>query len=69
VTPRKPGDPDLYLVTVYKNMAALDGLDDRTDAIQEKIYGTPAEQDAKTIERGKLRTLVGSEYVRELILK
>ena len=23
-TPRSPNDPDLYLVTVYKNMAALD---------------------------------------------
>jgi hypothetical protein len=69
VTPRGEHDPDLYLITVYKNMAALDGLNDRTDAIQEKIYGTPAEQDAKTIERGKLRTLVGSDLMRELILK
>ncbi|MGA2341787.1 MAG: hypothetical protein ABSG29_01260, partial [Steroidobacteraceae bacterium] len=27
--PRSPHDPDLYMVVTYKNMAALDGLDDR----------------------------------------
>ncbi len=36
--PRGPDDPDLYLITVYKNMAALDDLNAKTDSIQEKIY-------------------------------
>ncbi len=29
-TPRSPDDPDLYLIVTYKNMAAMDGLADRT---------------------------------------
>jgi hypothetical protein len=68
-TPRGPHDPDLYLITTYKNMAALDGLDARTDPIAEKIFGSMDQQSAATIERGKLRTLVGSEQIRELVLK
>jgi hypothetical protein len=67
--PRGPDDPDLYLTTVYKNMAALDGLDARSDPIVEKIYGEMDKQTAATVARGKLRTLVGDEYIRELVLK
>ena len=37
--PRGPDDPDIYLVTVYKNMAALDGLIEKTDPIQQKAFG------------------------------
>lgn len=69
VAPRGPDDPDLYLITVYKNMAALDGLQDKMDPIQEKIFGSEQQQTAKTIERGKMRTLVGSQLLRRLILK
>lgn len=67
--PRGPDDPDLYLTTVYKNMAALDGLDAKSDPIVEKIYGAMDQQTAATVARGKLRTLVGDEYIRELVLK
>ncbi len=69
VTPRGPDDPDLYLVTVFKNFAALDGLDDRTDAITEKVMGNAAQQTDATIKRGKLRTILGDEMMRELVLK
>ena len=67
--PRREGDPDLYLVTVYKNMAALDDLNAKTDAITEKVFGSMDQQTAATVARGKLRTLVGSELMRELKLK
>jgi L-rhamnose mutarotase len=67
--PRSPHDPDLYLVTVYKNMAALDDLNAKTDGIAEKIVGTLEQQSAATVQRGKLRTLLGNEYIRELNLK
>ena len=68
-TPRGPDDPDLYLVTVYKNFAALDGLNDRADPITEKIFGSMAAQTDATVKRGKLRTLLGDEFIRELVLK
>jgi hypothetical protein len=69
VMPRSPDDPDLYLTTVFKNMAALDGLDAKSDPIVEKIFGSMEQQGAATVSRGKLRTLVGDELIRELVLK
>lgn len=67
--PRGPQDPDLYLVVTYKNMAALDGLNDRMDALQQKFFGDQAAQDAATISRGKMRTMVGSEVIQQLVVK
>jgi hypothetical protein len=67
--PRGPQDPDLYLVTVYKNMAALDDLNAKTDPISEKIVGTLDQQSSAFVGRGKLRTILGNEYVRQLTLK
>src|SRR5271169_1712270 len=40
VMPRSPQDPDVYMVVTYKNMAALDGLDDRAEPILKKIWAT-----------------------------
>jgi hypothetical protein len=68
-TPSSPHDPDLYLVTVYKNMAALDGLSEKTDPIMPKVFGDMSQRSAATISRGKMRTTVGSELIRELKLK
>jgi hypothetical protein len=69
VTPRGLDDPDIYLVTVYKNMAALDGLDEKTDAIYQKTVGDLSQQNAASIARGKLRTQLGSQMLREIKLK
>ncbi len=67
--PQGPHDPDVYLIVTYKNLAAMDGLNDRTDAIQERLVGTPEQQSAKMIERGSMRTMVGSQVIRRLDLK
>lgn len=67
--PRGPGDADVYLVQVYKNMAALDGLSERTDAIAERLVGDMDKQSAATVERGKLRTILGTQMMREAVLK
>ena len=67
--PRGPNDPDLYLLTTYKNMAALDDLNAKTDPIFEKLQGSLAEQNKAYIERGKMRTIVGDMLIREAILK
>jgi L-rhamnose mutarotase len=68
-TPRGPTDPDLYLIVTYKNMAALDGLSDKMDVIQEKIIGSQEVRDQQMIARGKMRTQLGSQMLRQLILK
>jgi hypothetical protein len=67
--PRGPDDPNMYLVVTYKNMAAFDGLSDRMDAIQQKVFGDQAAQDAAAVARGKMRTQLGSEVIRQMILK
>ena len=68
-SPRSPSDPDLYLVTVYKNLAALDDLAAKSDPIAEKLQGSLAEQNKAYIERGKMRTVLGSQLIREAVLK
>jgi hypothetical protein len=68
-TPQSPHDPDLYLVTVYKNMAALDDLAAKSDPIMEKLQGSLAEQNKAYVERGKIRTVLGSQLIREAVLK
>jgi hypothetical protein len=67
--PRTPQDADIYLITVYKNMAALDDLDAKSDPIMEKLQGSLAEQNKAYVERGKIRTVLGSELIREAVLK
>ncbi len=69
VTPRSPDDPDIYLLTTYRNMAALDGLRDKVEPIQEKMFGDAAQRRTQTVERGKLRSLIGSQQLRKLELK
>lgn len=68
-TPRSPDDPDLYLTTTYKNMAALDDMNAKLDPIYEKLQGSMAEQNKAYAERGKMRTVLGDEMIRELKLK
>ena len=53
VVPRSPSDPDLFLTTTYKNMAALDGLDARSDAITATVFGNLPQQSAPTVRRGR----------------
>jgi len=67
---RSPSEPDLYLVVTYKNMATFDGLDDRVDPLMEKTFNSTQQQMSQaSIERGKMRTILGSEMIRELVLK
>jgi len=68
-TPRSPDEPNIYLTVTYKNMAALDGLSERMDGIQQKIVGSPEQRDAAAIDREKMRTMIGSEMIRQVVLK
>lgn len=67
--PRTADDPDVYLVMTYKNLAAMDGLADRVEGVTSKVLGTRAEQSAANADRAKIRTVLGSEVIREAILK
>ena len=69
VEPRSPHDPDLMLVITYKNWAALDNGLAKSDAIAKQIEGSVAAASQSQIERGKIRTVLGSETMQELKLK
>jgi len=66
--PRSPQEPDLILSVVYPNMAALDKIDEG-EAVAAKVMGTPEAQSKAAIDREAMREVLGSELVRELVLK
>ena len=66
---RDPHDADLILSITYANMAALDNLNDKSDAIVEKFEGNLDKQNQGFADRGSMREILGSQMVRELILK
>ena len=68
-SPRTPSDPDLYLVVEYKNMAALDDLNAKTDPISKKYYASLATANKAAADRESVRHILGNELMRELKLK
>jgi hypothetical protein len=69
VEPRTPDDPDLLLVTRYKNWAALDGAMDKADAVTKMIGSTVAESNKSQTERASIRRVLGSSTMQVLDLK
>jgi len=67
--PRSPNDPDIYLVVEYKNWAALDGLGGKFDALSTQTEGSPDKAAQSSAERGKIRTVLGSQTMQEALLK
>lgn len=66
--PRSPQDANLILTVTYPNMAALDRTDE-ADAIRAKVMGSLDAQDKATMDRESMRELIGSQLIRELVLK
>jgi len=66
---RDPHDADLILSVTYANMAAMDNLNERTDAITEKFEGNLDKQNQAFADRGSMREILGSRLIRELVLK
>jgi len=64
-----PQDFDILLMVESKNMAALDGLREKTDPIARKIQGTPDQQRATQTKRLEIREIVGTKNMREVNLK
>lgn len=69
VEPRSENDPDLLLVTTYKNWAALDGALAKGDAIAKQIEGSVAASNQGAADRAKIRRVLGSSTMQVLNLK
>ena len=66
--PKSPNEPNLILMITYKNMAGLDKAAE-AEAVTEKVIGSAEVQNRARQERGEYREVLGSELIRELILK
>jgi hypothetical protein len=62
-------DYDILLMVEYANMAALDGLRDKTDPIGTKMVGNEDQQRQMAVKRLEIREIVGGKLMREITLK
>ena len=69
VEPRSPDDPDLFLITRYKNWAALDGATEKADVIAKQVEGSVAAASKAQAERASIRRVLGSSTMQVLDLK
>ena len=69
VEARNPQDPDVILVTEFKNWAALDNLGGKFDAVNAKIEGSVDAANKSQADRAKIRTVLGSRTMQEAVLK
>jgi hypothetical protein len=66
---RGPNDPDVLLVTEYKNWAALDNLGGKLDKISADVEGSVEAAAKSEADRAKIRTVLGSRTEQEVLLK
>jgi hypothetical protein len=67
--PRDAHDADVILTVTYKNMAALDTIQASTDPVVKELFGSLPKAASASADREKLRKQLGSQMVRQMILK
>ena len=67
-TPKSPDQANIILWITYKNMAALDkGIEQ--EAVAKKVIGSTEFQNKARVFRNQYRKVLGTELIREIILK
>jgi len=69
VEPRTLDDPDLLLITRYKNWAALDGALAKNDEVAKAVEGSVAASNQAQFARASIRRVLGSSTMQVLDLK
>ena len=69
VEAHSPNDPDIYLVTRFKNWAALDKLGSRLDQVSTEVEGSVEKANQNSAGRSKIRTVLGSQTMMVAELK
>jgi hypothetical protein len=67
-TPKTLDQPNIFLMATFKNMAALDRRTE-FEAVANKVIGSTEVQNNARVARTDYRKLLGSELIREIILK
>ncbi len=62
-------DWDMLLMVEYKNMAALDDVGDKFDALQLKLIGGEDKQHELMAKREHIRDIIGGKLMREVLFK
>ncbi len=62
-------DYNMLLMVEYKNMAAFDGLREKTEPIGQKVVGNEDQQRQAAMKRAEVREILGSKTMREITLK
>src|SRR5690348_4757108 len=72
-SPKSPDQPHIFLMITYKDIAAYAGdIGDKAaelDAVAEKVIGSIEVQNKARVGRNEYRTVLGTELIRELVLK
>ena len=69
VEARGPNDPDVLLVTEFKNWAALDNLGGKFDKLGADIEGSVDNANKGVADRNAIRRILGSRTEQEALLK
>jgi hypothetical protein len=64
-----PEDWDIMLMVEYKNLAAMEGNDEKWDDIRKKIIGGDDALKAINTSRINIRDIYGSKILREVVYK
>jgi len=67
--PHGPQDPDIILITEYKNWAAFDHLGSKLDQVSVQVEGSVDAANKSEADRAKIRTVLGSDTVQVALLK
>ena len=64
-----PEDWDIMLMTEYKSLSAMEGADEKWDAISKKIIGGEDAMKKLNESRVSMRTIYGGKLLREVVYK
>jgi hypothetical protein len=62
-----PEDWDIMLMSEYKNLASVEGNEDKWDAIYKKVVGDEATMKKLNESRSSMRTIFGDKLLREVV--
>ena len=68
-TASNPDDWQIMLMVEYKNMASMEGNEDKWDAIQKKVVGNEEDQKKLREIRMNMRTMYGTKLLHEVVYK
>ena len=68
-TAANPEDWDIMLMTEYKSMAAMEGQEEKWEAISKKVIGGEEAMKKLNESRVSMRTIYGGKLLREVVYK